>query len=170
MKFNLLFLLIILSSCSTFKRTVVSAALTGAIVGAAGGSAFSPDAESRDRNAYLFGVAGALAGAGTAYLLKDDPKKDAGQTPMILDQDKQTHKEVPLFDFSPQLKNIKPEVTFKPIKKYEVPLEKLPKSLEGKVKKQYIIEYEAQARTLNIGTRTIEISPFKAWEHVYEKQ
>ena len=88
---------------------------------------------------------------------------------MILDGEVESHKEVPLFDFSPELKDVRPEVTFKPVKKYEVPMEKLPKELEGKVKKQYIIEYEAQARTINLGNRTIEISPFKALEHVYEK-
>jgi hypothetical protein len=88
---------------------------------------------------------------------------------LLLDQEIQHHKEVPLFDFSPELKNIKPEVNFKPIKKYEVPLEKLPPQLQGKVKKQFIIEYESGARTLEIGNRTIQISPFKAWEHVYEE-
>jgi hypothetical protein len=76
---------------------------------------------------------------------------------------------LPLFDFSPELKNIRPEVNFRPLKKYEVPLEKLPAELEGKVKKQFIIEYEAEARTIEINNRTIQISPFKAWEHVYEK-
>ena len=76
---------------------------------------------------------------------------------------------VPLFDFSPELKNIKPEVNFKPIKKYEVPLEKLPKELEGKVKKQFILEYQSEAQTIEIGNRTIQISPFKAWEHIYEQ-
>jgi hypothetical protein len=58
---------------------------------------------------------------------------------------------------------------FKPVKKYEVPQEKLPNELMGKVKKQYIIEYEAEARTIELGNRTIQISPFKAWEHTYEK-
>lgn len=169
MKFSLLLIMVVVSSCSSFTRTVVATAFTGAVIGATGGAAFSPDEESINRNAYLFGVAGALAGVGAAYLLEGRSKQLEQQAPMILDQDLQTHKEVPLFDFSPQLKNIRPEVTFKPIKKFEVPLEKLPKSLEGKVKKQYIIEYEAEARTLKLGNRTIEISPFKAWEHVYEE-
>lgn len=88
---------------------------------------------------------------------------------MILDSPVQTHKEVPLFDFSPELKDIRPEVNFKPLKKFEVPLEQLPPELQGKVKKQFIIEYESEGRTLEIDNRTIEISPFKAWEHVYEK-
>ena len=170
MKFSLLILIIIVNiSCSSFKRTAVASAITGAIIGAAGGSAFSPNQESEDRNAYVFGLTGALVGIGNAFLFKEDKQSHKQQAPMILEEDYQTHKEVPLFDFSPQLKNIRPEVTFKPVKKFEVPLEKLPKSLEGKVKKQYIIEYKAEARTLNIGKRTIQISPFKAWEHVYEE-
>lgn len=169
MRTSFAILLIMLSSCSSFKRTLISSALTGGMLGAIGGNTFSPNEESRDRNAYLFGAVGALTGMGLAYLFRDREETDEGKNRMLLDQDNQTHKEVPLFDFSPELKNIRPEVTFKPLTKYEVPLEKLPKSLEGKVKKQYIIEYEAQARTLNIGTRTIEISPFKAWEHVYEE-
>jgi ABC-type glutathione transport system ATPase component len=74
-------------------------------------------------------------------------KKDV-KSHYYLDQEIQHHKEVPLFDFSPELKNIKPEVNFKPIKKYEVPLEKLPKELEGKVKKQFILEYESECSKL----------------------
>jgi hypothetical protein len=109
-----------------------------------------------------------VAGAGLAYLFYDSPEKKIKES-MLLDQPTQNHKEVPLFDFSPELKNIKPEVNFKPVKKYEVPLEKLPKELEGKVKKQFILEYQSEAQTIDVGNRTIQISPFKAWEHVYEQ-
>jgi len=59
-------------------------------------------------------------------------------------------------------------VSFKPVKKYDVPLEKLPENLKGKVKKQYLLEYETEGKTIQYEGRTIEISPFKAWEHVYE--
>ena len=161
-------ILILLSSCSSLNRSMITAALVGGVAGVGGGMVFSPDNYSRDKNAYLGGVFGAIAGAGLAYLFYDDPDKKM-KAPMLLDEPTQTHKEVPLFDFSPELKDIRPEVSFRPVKKYEVPLEKLPPELEGKVKKQFIIEYEAGARTLEIENRTIEISPFKAWEHVYEK-
>lgn len=167
MKCSFLILLIFLTSCSSLKKSLGAGAIIGGIVGATGGAVFSPDEYSRDKNAYMGGVIGAIAGAGLAYLFHDDPKKKTAD-PMLLDGPTQTHQEVPLFDFSPELKNIKPEVNFKPMKKYEVPLEKLPPELEGKVKKQYIIEYESEARTLEIDNRTIQISPFKAWEHVYE--
>ena len=83
-------------------------------------------------------------------------------------------KDVGLFDFAPELKNIKPDVSFKPVKKYDVPLEKLPDNLKGKGKgkgkgkKQYLLEYETEGKTIQYEGRSIEIAPFKAWEHVYE--
>ena len=147
---------------------MIASALVGGAVGGAGGAIFSPDGKSQNKNAYLFGILGAIFGASASYLLHDDPDKKK-KAPMLLDGPMQTHQEVPLFDFSPELKHIKPEVNFKPVKKYDVPLEKLPAELEGKVKKQFIIEYESDARTIQIDNRTIQISPFKAWEHVYEK-
>lgn len=161
-------MLIILSSCSTLKRSITSGTFVGGIVGGSGAATFSPDKESINKNAYLGTIIGALAGAGIGYLFYDDPKKKL-QESMLIDSPVQNHKEVPLFDFSPELNSIKPEVNFKPMKKYEVPQEKLPPELVGKVKKQFIIEYEAEARTIEVGNRTIEISPFKAWEHVYEQ-
>lgn len=163
----MLVLLLFSSSCSSLRKSLASGALIGGIVGGSGGAIFSPDQDSQSKNAYMFGVIGAAAGAGLAYLLYDDPARP--KPPMMLDEPAQTHQSVPLFDFSPELKHIKPEVNFKPVKKFEVPQEKLPPELEGKVKKQFIIEYESEARTLEIDNRTIQISPFKAWEHVYEK-
>jgi len=168
MKTKLLAILLVCSSCSTLKKSLTSGALIGGLVGGTGGAVFSPDEQSTNKNAYLGGMLGAVAGAGLAYLLFDDPKKKIKES-MLLDGPMQNHKEVPLFDFSPELKNIKPEVNFKPVKKYEVPQEKLPKELEGKVKKQFILEYQSEAQTIEIGNRTIQISPFKAWEHIYEQ-
>lgn len=160
-------LILTLSSCSTMERSVLAGAMTGGTLGASGGAVFSPNEEDKDKNAYLFGVLGAALGAGVAYLLWDKPTPQKMQAPMMLDEPPE-RKELPLFDFSPELENVRPEVSFRPTSKYEVPLADLPPELEGKVKKQYIIEYEAEARTINLGNRTIEISPFKAWEHVYE--
>lgn len=168
MKPSLILCILMCVSCSSLNRSMIAGAVIGSIAGSVGGAVFSPDEESRSKNAYLFGMIGAATGAGLAYIAYDDPNKKP-KTPLLLDGPIQTHQEVPLFDFSPELKHMKPEVNFKPVKKYEVPQEKLPKELEGKVKKQFIIEYEAEARTLDIDNRTIQISPFKAWEHTYEK-
>ncbi len=167
MSAKLVLILFLCTSCSTINKSMIAGALIGGLVGSAGGSLFSPDQASQAKNAYLFGMAGAAAGVGVAYLVHDT-KKAAPKAPMMLDETIQTHEQVPLFDFSPELKHVRPEVSFKPVKKYEVPQEKLPKELEGKVKKQFIIEYEADARTIELDNRTIQISPFKAWEHTYE--
>jgi hypothetical protein len=167
-KFTLLMLMLFLmESCSTLKRSMGAGAIVGGLVGGAGGAVFSPNRESVDQNAYLFSLLGAAAGVGVAYLMQEKPKEEVKH--MLIDREVETHQNVPLFDFSPELAQIRPEVNFKPVKRYEVPLEKLPTELEGKVKKQFIIEYESEARTLQIDNRTIQISPFKAWEHIYEK-
>jgi len=168
-KNSLLILMIgLFHSCSTLNRSVLTGALAGGTLGASGGAVFSPSPNDRDKNTYIFGVLGSVLGAGIAYLLWDDPKPQKIQTPMIMDDHLPPKAELPLFDFAPELENVRPEVTFRPLSKFEVPVADLPPELQGKVKKQFIIEYEADARTINIGNRTIEISPFKAWEHVYE--
>lgn len=166
---GIVFLLMGLYSCSSLKKTMVASALVGGTIGGIGGAIFSPNKESVSGNAFIFSLVGAGLGMVGGYLLHDDPEDQKLQKTMILDEEKKINqKEVPLFDFSPELKGIKPEVNFKPVKKYEVPTEKLPPELNGKVKKQYVLEYESPSQTLRVGNKTIEISPFKAWEHVYE--
>jgi len=157
-----------LVSCGSFKKNLMLGAISGAVIGGVGGSTFSPDVESNGKNTFVFGLLGAGVGVGLAYLLDDTRPKT--QAPMILDDEikKASNIDIPLFNNSQSLHDIKPEVKFNPVKKYEVPLEKLPPELEGKVKKQYIIEYETPAQTIEVGNRTIEISPIKSWEHTYE--
>lgn len=157
------------SSCSSLRSSLITGSVLGGSLGAASGVIFSPNKQSKAGNALIFGTLSAGLGALLAhYFYTNDPEnKDLKQ--MIFEDNKQPiKKEVPLFDFNPELKNIKPDVTFKPVKKYEVPIEKLPDSLQGKVKKQFLLEYETESKTIQYEGRTIEISPFKAWEHVYE--
>ena len=166
---RLLVILLLFTGCSTLKRTMITSALTAGTIGGVGGAIFSPNKESVRGNTYIFSLLGAGIGALGAYLMHDKPHDQKQLKNMLLDEEKLKKQEIPLFDFSPELKNIKPNITFKPVKKYQVPLQKLPDALKGKVKKQYILEYESDARTIKIGNRTIQISPFKAWENVYEE-
>jgi len=166
---RLLVVCLFFTSCSTLKKSMITSAVIGTVVGSIGGSVFSPDKDSVSKNAFLFGTLGAAAGAGAAYLMHDKPLDQKKLKQMMIEDEMSKQKELPLFDFSPELKKMKPHVDFKPISKYEVPLKKLPPELQGKVKKQFIIEYQSEAKTLKIGNRTFEISPFKAWEHVYEE-
>lgn len=173
-RFNLLIIVIsslILTSCSSLRGSLTIGSIIGGTLGAMSGVVFSPNKESRNGNALVFGAVGAAGGALLAhYLYTTDPEnRDLKQMMIPDDPLKNKSSEVPLFDFSPELKNIKPELTFKPIKKYEVPIEKLPEELKGKVKRQYLLEYETEAKTIQYQGKTIEISPFKAYEHVYEE-
>ena len=169
MKINILIALLFISSCSSVQKSITAGSLVGASVGSVGGVIFSPNKESINKNGFLFGAIGALLGGIVGNLLHDHPKKQSLLNEMILDEKPQEIEPVPLFDFSEELKGLNPNISFKPINKYEVPLKKLPKELEGKVKRQYVIEYETQPQTIRIGKKTLEIAPFKAWEHVYEE-
>lgn len=163
--------LLTLTSCSSLRGSITVGSILGGTLGAMSGVVFSPNKESRAGNALVFGTIGAGAGALLShYLYTTDPENRDLKQMIIPDENKNKKTEtVPLFDFNPELKNIKPELTFKPLKKYEVPIEKLPESLQGKVKKQYLLEYESEAKTIQYQGKTIEIAPFKAYEHVYEE-
>lgn len=170
----ILFLLaVFISGCSGLRGTLITGSVLGGSLGAMSGVVFSPNQESKAGNALIFGAIGAGVGAliGHYFYTNDPENRDLKQ--MLYEKDlkgtgQNQTKDVGLFDFAPELKNIKPDVSFKPVKKYDVPLEKLPDNLKGKVKKQYLLEYETEGKTIQYEGRTIEIAPFKAWEHVYE--
>lgn len=160
----------LLSGCSSLRGSITVGSIIGGTLGAMSGVVFSPNKESRNGNALIFGTVGAVSGALLShYFYTNDPENRDLKQMIIPNDPLKKNTEVPLFDFSPELKNIKPELSFKPIKKYEVPIEKLPESLQGKVKKQYLLEYESEAKTIQYQGKTIEIAPFKAYEHVYEE-
>jgi hypothetical protein len=162
-----------ITSCSNLKRSIVTSSLIGIVAGSVGGHIFSPSKNDQAKNAFLFGSLGAAVGAGLAYGFHEKPLSQRKLKQMLIEERKEVMRkeasELPLFDFSPELKKMRPKVDFKPVSKFAVPLKDLPPELKGKVKKQYIIEYESEAKTLKIGNKTFEISPFKAWEHVYEE-
>jgi hypothetical protein len=175
MRFKLILLIfgVLLSGCSSLRGTLLTGSVLGGSLGAISGIVFSPNKESKPGNALVFGAIGAGLGAliGHYFYTNDPENRDLKQ--MLYEKDLKGNgqnqtKDVGLFDFAPELKNIKPDVSFKPVKKYDVPLEKLPDNLKGKVKKQYLLEYETEGKTIQYEGRTIEIAPFKAWEHVYE--
>lgn len=160
------------AGCSTLRGSITAGSLIGGSLGTAGGAIFSPNKNSTPGNALVFGALGAGAGAFIAhYFFTNDPENRDLKQMMVpeLAPINKKGEESPLFDFNPELKNIKPDLSFKPVKKYEVPIEALPESLKGKVKKQYLLEYEAESKTIQYEGKTIEVGPFKAYEHVYEE-
>ncbi len=168
-----LLIVALLTSCGSLKKSVITSALISGLAGSIGGHIFSPTEKDQAKNAFLFGTLGAAVGAGLAYGFYEKPISQRKMRSMLLEKNKKEEErkaqELPLFDFSPELKKMSPKMDFKPVNKFSVPLKDLPPELQGKVKKQYIIEYQSDSKTLKIGNRTFEISPFKAWEHVYEE-
>jgi hypothetical protein len=76
--------------------------------------------------------------------------------------------EIPLPVIETNPLGLKRELKLTPLKKYEVPLEKLPKHLMGKVKKQFMLEYLIPEEIIQIAERTITIEEHMAYEHSYE--
>jgi hypothetical protein len=168
MYFRVIFLLIFLTGCSTLGKTVSVSSLAGSVIGGAGGAIFSPERESRDKNAFVFGLTGAAVGAFVGYLVYERPQDQRPHNDMILDKEDEPQLSAPLLDFSPEFKDMKTNLDFKPVKKYEVPVEQLPEALKGKAKKQFVLEYVTDPKTIKVGNRTIQIDSFKAWEQIYE--
>ncbi len=158
----LLPIIFFLSSCSSLKKTVVYSSLAGSIVGAAGGMALSPDEESRGANAAVFGLIGAGVAALTGYAMYKEDPRNSKLKPM-LDMKNEDPNTVDL-----GLDGINIEANLKPSEKFLSPKIKLPKKLEGKVKKQYLIKYEAKERYINKGSKTYYIPPFEIYEHAYD--
>ena len=165
MKNRLLIFMIslILSSCSTLKKTIVYSSLSGGLAGATAGYALSPDRESQGANAAIFGLVGAGLTVLIGYALyEDDPRNQ--KLNHMLDDKKVTNPNslgIDLDDFKIEANLSKQEV-------YETPMKELPAVLQGKVKKQYIIKYESKERYLNKGNKTYYIPSFQIYEHAYD--
>lgn len=161
---TLLLLSTILSSCSSFKRTAVVSALSGALVGGIGGSVFSPNESDIPKNAFIFSGLGALLGTGLAFLLKEE-KASVNLTPMILDDlpSKGSKKPIdPLYEFNGV--NLTPTIELKPISKYKIEDKDLPESMRGHVPQRSLIEYYIPEKIINHEGKTIKIEAHKAFE------
>ena len=166
---RILILCLLFSSCSTMKKTMFTASLGGSVIGGTGGVVFSPNRESTQKNAFIFSLLGAGIGAMLGYMAYDKPDHQKMKPSMLLDQNP-SEVEVPIFNSNSGLKDIKPKINLMANGKYKVPLKDLPNELKGKVKKQYVLEYVSEPQTIKVGSRTIQIDSFKAWEHVYEDE
>ncbi len=166
MKVNgLIISLLVITGCSTLKQSLTTASILGGIAGGLAGGILSPNKASTLPNVVIFGALGAVAGSVSAYYLHKSDPENWPIEPMKLESDQLQSN----YSESP-----KENAGFNPIlelnqsKKYLVPTEPLPNELLGKVKKQYILEYESSEQTLQLGDKTLIIPPFKAWEHAYE--
>ncbi|HXH74376.1 MAG TPA: hypothetical protein VNJ08_05400 [Bacteriovoracaceae bacterium] len=163
MKFQivLLIILMILTSCSSVKKSLLYGGMAGAAIGVIAGSALSPDPESKAPNMAVWGSLGLLAGAGLGYFFHMDDPENRELPSMIL----------PSGERSTSLKGKLDEAIVFPSesKKFKVETGPLPNHLKDKVKNPYIIEHTIPERVEEMKNgKTITIEAHKAWEVSFE--
>lgn len=161
-----LFVILMMASCSSLKKTIIYSSLAGGMTGAVSGSVLSPEKESRGANALVFGLVGAgIAGLAGYALYQDDPRNYQLQN-MLRDEKKREMEEDP--NLVPiNLDNLTIGATLDKKEAYEVPLKKIPKELQGKVNKQILIKYQSKERYIKKGNKTYYVPPFNIYEHGY---
>ena len=165
-KYIILILIFTMTSCSSMKKTIIYSSLAGGIAGSVSGAVLSPDKESQGGNAAIFGLIGAgIAGLAGYALYKDDPRNYKLDN-MLLDDGKKK------VDLDPNLvpiglENLTIGAELNKNEAYEVPLKKLPKELQGKVNKQFLIKYQSKERYIKKGNKTYYVPAFDIYEHGY---
>jgi hypothetical protein len=164
MKANLLILMFIsllISSCSTMRKSIFYGGLSGVTLGVVGSSALSPNKESVAPNMAVWGSVGALIGAGLGYFFFMDDPENRDLTNMIMPKQK--------IEMAPITKletfTIKPTDS----KKYKIESGPIPEHLKDKVKAPFIIEHQIPERVEQLENgKTITVEQHKAWEYSYE--
>lgn len=167
-------MLLMITSCSTMRRSIFYGGLSGITLGVAGSAALSPNKESITPNMAIWGSLGALVGAGLGYFFfVDDPENR--ELPSMIQGNlynngklKNSNSMGP-YDLAP-IKNIEAKiVTPKDSKKYKLESGPIPDHLKGKVQAPYIIEHEIPERVERLENgKAITIEKHKAWEIDYE--
>ena len=149
----------LLSSCSSLNKTLVYSGAAGALTGGVAGSALSPNKESRQANALIWGLVGAGVAAGAGYLLYNEDPRNYKLKNMLRDN----------VDKSIEIDMGALQINAWPEKKeaYKVPVVNLPKELKGKVGSQWVIKHQSKERYINQGKKTYYIPPFVIYEHSY---
>lgn len=153
-------ILLLLTSCTSLRKSLVYGGLAGGTIGAFAGSSLSPDSYSKAPNALVWGGVGALAGVALGYFFFNDDPENRDLPQMILkDQNKIRSTE----DFSA------PMIIPTQASKYKVKDSPLPDSLRSKVPHPSIIEMTIPERIQHLENgRTLVIEAHKATEVIYE--
>ena len=161
----LLILMLLFTSCSSMKKTMIYSSLAGGLVGSLAGAALSPDKESVGGNAAIFGTIGAASAAAVGYVLYKDDPRNYKLKHMLREKKPVNPNEIEL-----GLGSFKIDANLEKKERYKVQLKKLPAKLKGKVNKQYLIKYQSKERYVKKGNKTFYIPSFEVFEHAYDEK
>lgn len=163
-------LIIILTSCSSHKRTLIYSSLAGGLTGAMAGSALSPDAYSRPYNAAVFGGVGVVAGALVGHLLYQDDPRNKKLDNILLDDEQKLNHSRKNEDEKLAVGPVAIEMNFSPKERSDIPQVDLPDKLKDKVAKPYLIKHTSPETYLEKDGHTYYIPPVEIYEHTTEKK
>ena len=167
-KLLILTTLFILSSCSSLNKSMIYPALGAGTLSAFAGAALSPNKESRNMNALVFGISGAIGGALLGRFFYNENPENKPLPSMILPK---THQETNSIDFIPSTNSpIESPIVINttPIKKYNLPEAPIPEELKAFAKKQYAIEYQVEGKVIEKGNSSYYIKPTTVIEYKVE--
>jgi len=165
--FSLIFIILLVSSCSTMNKTLIYSSIAGAVLGGFIGKELSPDRDSDAFNTVIGATTGAaLTTAVGYYFYKDaNPALDLKQSPL-----KEDIPMVPIPDqsFGQDKLRIVPKIGPTGKKEYLKFSDNLPDEIKLTAKKQYFKKYKTEAYSFDQDGRTYQIPSFEVIENGVE--